>query len=282
MGVCCSSFEPVAQVALKFPGGTRGIRYDSGAFVPCDINSWIREVSHSSTWTSWVCYNDDSSGLGIPQTRKGHCKGVLSWNTERIAWLIHSVPNFPRIFNSKTISELEPGEHIYGQSFFHITLPYSDALLRSVLGQIHYMQAHTFMKQGTIPEFPRTNRIETIRLTDDILHIAKPPSVKTDIYGHLASTYPHPWYVRTWRRGHPIPYTGIHDIELTKHDTTEWSGGSDHSKWAVSDELTWFGDLNRMSSQSNRGGGGVIIRNAELARTMKDLAQTWITGVSKV
>jgi hypothetical protein len=117
--------SPSCQVALKFPGGTRGIRWD-GTFVSCDINSWIKSVAHvSQPWTGWVCYNDETKALGIPQTRKGHCKGIVAWNAERISWLIHSVPNFPRIFTGSEISNIEPGEHIYGQSFAHILTSYS-------------------------------------------------------------------------------------------------------------------------------------------------------------
>jgi hypothetical protein len=278
MGVCCSSFEPVAQVALKFPGGTKAVGWGN-RFIPCDINEWIKSVSHvSKPWTGWVCYNDETKLLGIHQTRKGHCKGIVAWNDDRISWLIHSVPNFPRVFTGTTISELEPSEHIYGQSFVNILTHYNPSLLNSILSQISHMQAHVFIQYGTIPVFPKSNRITTIPLFDDVAHIAKPPSVKIDIYGHLAETHPRPWYVQSWKRGHPIAYTGIHDIQTMRCDTTEWSGSQDHSKWAVSDDLVWIGDLNRMSSQENRGGGGVIIRDAELAQSMKDLARTWIEG----
>lgn len=282
MGQCCSSFQPVVRVALKFPGGTRGIRWD-GTFVSCDINSWIKSVSHvSQPWTGWVCYNDETKALGIPQTRKGHCKGVVAWNAERISWLIHSVPNFPRMFTGSEISNIEPGEHIYGQSFAHILTSYSPSLLHSILAQISHMQAHIFLQQGAIPEFPKSNRITTVPLFDGVVHICKPPTVKMDIYGHLADTHPSPWFVQSWKRGHPIGYTGIHDLQTMKHDTTEWSTTQDHSKWAVSDDLVWIGDLNRMSSQENRGGGGVMVRDAELARCMRNLTQTWIAGKCKV
>jgi hypothetical protein len=44
----------------------------------------------------------------------------------------------------------------------------------------------------------------------------------------------------------------------------------------------WIGDLNRMSSQENRGGGGVMVRDAELARCMRNITQTWIAGKCKV
>lgn len=278
MGQCCSSFQPSFHVALKFPGGTKAIRYADGEFVPCDINAWLKSVARvSRPWTGWICYNDETKLLGITQTRKGHCKGVVAWNDERISWLIHSVPNFPRTF-APEISNIEPGELIYGQSFASLTMAYSSARLHSILAQISYMQAHVFMQQGAIPEFPKSNRITSIPLFDDVVHICKPPTVKSDIYGHLAETHPSPWHVQSWKRGHPIGYTGIHDIQTMRHGDTEWSSSQDHSKWAVSDDMTWIGDLNRMSSQENRGGGGVVIRDRALAQSMRNLMQTWVTG----
>ena len=54
----------------------------------------------------------------------------------------------------------------------------------------------------------------------------------------------------------------IKSIQITDPECT-FSETLDHSKWAISVNKDWvfIGDLNRMHSQKNRGGGGILIRN---------------------
>lgn len=278
MGQCCSSNEPIVKVALKFPNGTNAIQYDSDTFVPCNINEWLQQL-YTDSWSNWVVYNDETKLLGNNDHKKGHCKGIVAWNKTHVSWLIHSVPNFPREFTGTSISKLEPNEHIYGQSFLYLKMKYNESLLASVLDQVQKMEAHIFMYNGVLPSFTKEKQVSHIELVDTITHVGKPPSVHIDIYHYLKQKYPGTWYVQTWKRGYPVAYAGVHDIQTMKHGSCVWSGSQDHSKWGVNEEgYVWIGDLNRMSSQEKRGGGGVILHHPALAKQMKELLTTWVTG----
>jgi deoxyribonuclease-2 len=277
MGQCFTCLkEDDIHVALKFPHGTDGIMFDSGVgFIPCDINEWIRALYKKHEWTEWIAYNDETGAFGNNQHKKGHCKGIIAWNTERISWLIHSVPNFPREFTGKTISDIEPSECIYGQSFVFTTVPFTVDMLKRILTQVHFMEAHVFL-QHTLYALPiaiKSNEFSKIKLSESMTHIAKPPSLHMDIYEELVLDHSSKWQVQTWKRGHPLdPSNVIVDIENMGYTTTEWKCSQDHSKWAVNAlDVCWIGDLNRMSSQANRGGGGLVIRHPALANGLREL-----------
>jgi hypothetical protein len=45
----------------------------------------------------------------------------------------------------------------------------------------------------------------------------------------------------------------------------------DHSKYACNDEYVIIGDLNRMTTQFERGGGGILIKDKKLATQINKL-----------
>ena len=296
---CCYSFDANAananvndigcskQVALKLPHGISGLHYcnKQKRFVKCsDINSWLSNLYLGKIWQNWQIYNDETSHLGDNHHKKGHCKGIVAWNSSRISWLCHSVPNFPRLFSGDSISEIEPGELIYGQSFQYIELDFTVDLLTRILNQLKIMEAHIYIEQLNMNTFNqlyllKSKTICELKLSDTITHIAKSPSYHIDIYNDvLASHYPNvEWYVESWVRGHHIDIrldsALIKDIKKLHFDETEYKETQDHSKWATTKngEYYWVGDLNRMTSQYSRGGGGFVCKDADVARAFYQL-----------
>jgi hypothetical protein len=280
----CECCDPVVRrVALKLPNGTRGIQYDDAtdAFVPCDINEWLKTLFTDAAY--WLVYNDETKLFREAKRAKGHCKGIVAWNHEHIAWLIHSVPNFPRAFDGASISPLEPSEHIYGQSFCYLRVPYASETLDAVLTHVSHMDADVYLHKLPSRHVHRPRAPDPTALGrydfGAYTHLCKPPALRVDVYRDLQATFTGTWYVQTWRRGHPVEYAGIHDVYSLRHGTTQWTSTQDHSKWGVSNtDLVWFGDLNRMSSQESRGGGGLVFRDRKLAAAMRALVLTWVTG----
>ena len=274
MGVCCGKESNEFHVALKCPNGTQGLMYQPNlGFIECEINTWLDALYRHSTWHHWVAYNDETSLLGNTQHKKGHCKGLVAWNMDSISWLIHSVPNFPRFFTGTTISSIEPSETIYGQSFVYVTMAFSQPKLIAILNQLQIMQAHVFMEKGIVP-FPDKHKptdFSTISISERIVHIAKPPSLHMDVYQHLLVAYPGKWRVQTWKRGHHVPPDEIEDIEFMKCKSKEWKTSQDHSKWGINEQECWIGDLNRMTSQESRGGGGLILKESDLVDAFRSL-----------
>ena len=96
----------------------------------------------------------------------------------------------------------------------------------------------------------------------------------------MAKEFLYIWKVETWIRGHHIleePLLDtislnlsnkIIDITSLQFENIKWSEKQDHSKWATSSPSGshyWIGDLNRMTSQYKRGGGGFICLDPLLA-----------------
>jgi len=259
--------EPITKIALKLPHGTNGVYYDK-EFIPCDINEWLTNLYKDSTWKEWIIYNDDMHHVGgKTHSTGGHCKGILAWNDTHLSWLVHSVPNFPREFTGSTISPLEHSEHIYGQSFFYIMRPSTPEFVNKAIEQLHCMKAHS------TETAPHSSKTETLIFSPTITHIAKSPQDETDIYSHYLTMYDSDWYAETWKRGSPIksPWLQVKDITDLCINKIYYKESQDHSKWAVSNQYYFIGDLNRMTSQAKRGGGGFLVKDPEIAKAFRAL-----------
>jgi deoxyribonuclease-2 len=304
--LCCYNKSSIIKlVALKLPHGSKGIKYceQTGGFIHCDINTWLSQLYLNSEWTNWQIYNDETGHIINEHDdihhKKGHCKGIVAWNNKRISWLCHSLPNFPKFFDGKIISDIESGELIYGQSFQYIELDYSEEMITNIIKQLDIMEANIFSNSASggrsDSQIKITNLKQnwwqggciTLKLTDTITHIAKPPYCHIDIYSdYLVEEYNHFWKVETWIRGHHIleePLTEIllnsssHkiiDITSLQFEDIKWTEKQDHSKWATtspSGSHYWIGDLNRMTSQYKRGGGGFICMDKNIASAFNKL-----------
>ena len=276
MGSCfsCLCNTIAVHVVLKLPHGHKGLLYNNGEFHPMDsVQDWVQSL-YSVGWEGWAAYNDETS-LTTKKT-KGHCKGIVTWNKNKIGWLIHSVPNFPTEMTTTSISPILPSELIYGQSFVYIELPYSKEKLESILKQIEWMDANIFLNNNMITpdSYFTTTGIKTMVISSSISHHSKPSHYIMDIYGeHLCELDSSTWYVETWRRGSPIQKTipNLHDVKNLSWFAINYKESQDHSKWAVSNRYVWIGDLNRMESQMKRGGGGVVIRDSAMVKAFKGL-----------
>lgn len=292
MGQClCSSsetnetFNKSTKVALKLPHGLNGLEYNSSfkSFVPCTIQSWLSELYKHSKWTNWVAYNDQNHQH---HTKKGHCKGIFTWNDTHVSWLCHSVPYFPKEFTGTTISDIDPSEQIYGQSFHYYECAITKDLIKGIFHQLYTMNACPIIEHYTGTQTWTSERL-TFRgeliftklvLADNMVHLAKSPNGVVDIYSQcLAIYYPTTWKVESWIRGHEIttPCPFVKDIDKIFYKKCKYKESQDHSKWAVSDkEWYWVGDLNRTTSQFHRGGGGFVGTDQGIANAFRSLIQT--------
>lgn len=281
MGNCftCTTSVPKVHVAIKLPHGLNAMVYEesSSAFQSHDsINEWLSSLYAKSKWTGWLVYNDETGQLGDNGHTKGHCKGIVAWNYTHVSWLIHSVPNFPRMFTGSTISDIEPSEHMYGQSFCYSEYPRNDSLVEQIIQQVRLMEAHVFMEQNipNVPVVKKDKQVHTLVLMDGLTHVAKSSIHTIDIYSdYLAKQDKSTWYVETWQRGSAITKKcdNVKEVHTVKFNDIEYKESQDHSKWACSDSQCWIGDLNRMKSQSKRGGGGILITHPAMAKAFRSL-----------
>eukprot|EP00042_Codosiga_hollandica_P034778 m.248760 g.248760 ORF g.248760 m.248760 type:complete len:291 (-) comp54491_c0_seq1:3029-3901(-) len=91
----------------------------------------------------------------------------------------------------------------------------------------------------------------------------------------LAPTYESGFMVMSWIRGDPYGPACPPSFNYTTLDITQvdygfpgfaWAEDDDHGKWGVASALpvVCFGDINRMTTQANRGGGAVCMENYPL------------------
>jgi len=287
MGICYSTEETdnIKFFALKIPNGTQYLHYDNKykKFIHhANINTWIQNLYSQSRWTNWLIYNDDTSKLGIPHTKSTHSKGILTWSSNRIGWLCHSVPNFPSYFDGKNISEIEQSELIYGQSFQYIEIPFNVDLLDNILQQLFimniniYIELHSsnYVNFDTI-KFKNINNFNTIKITDDIIHVAKPQFINLDIYSkYVAKDFSYSWKIETGHSNYKIEEktSNIQDIKTIKFENITFNSNQDNSKWAVTtDQFYWIGDHNRIISHLSKGGGGFICKDLDLVLCLQDI-----------
>lgn len=283
-------------------------------FINCNINEWLADLYKGSLWTHWVAYNDEIPDLEKTNEdthdnkhTAGHCKGIVAWNASRLSWLCHSVPKFPSKFNGNFISIIEESETIYGQSFHYTEVALSEKVTAvKVLKQLLIMHANVYLTSPNLPSnklvpmilllspvgattLEVNNGFGTMFLTPDIFHIAKPPKLHLDIYEELAKLATldvktkSKWYIETWIRGHHLEKNDQQmstclDITELQLNSVSWKSSQDHSKWAVSgqgEKFYFMGDLNRMSSQLSRGGGGMLCEDEQLANALFAMIRGW-------
>jgi Deoxyribonuclease II len=307
--LCGDEDKDIFKVALKFPHGITGIVYKDEFEKTESIDDWIQSLYKNKKWTGFIVYNDQTDHLKAPSFEgeksiegkekedeenkkpfcphtKGHAKGIVAWNEKKVSWLIHSVPNFPRYFDGETISPIEKSEHMYGQSFMYVEV--SSNLCQEIVNCVHKMHANVYLSKNEPPLAnsrikPKDAKFQELHLNEFISHVAKPPALKQDIYKHIANYEEGEWLVETWKRGHEIeegqeitccwngPKSSIREVKRLSWKDVEWKESNDHSKWAVSESYVWIGDLNRMTSQFTRGGGGFLIKNPKLAKAFRKL-----------
>ena len=272
----------IKKVAIKFPNGNYGIEYNDNlkVFTRCsDLDIWLMNLYKNKSWKSWILYNDETDKINYHHTRKGHCKGIVAWDDKRISWLCHSAPNFPRYFEGNSISKIEHGELIYAQSFQYIEIDYSESMIIDIINQVHLMEANIYFEKNNSfkinPIIDDKQHISVLKISDHITHLAKTPHYEIDIYGdYIAKIYNYNWKIETWLRGHLITTIteNISDVNSVRFDNFSYTEKHDHSKIGSTNQgFYWVGDLNRMTSQYKRGGGGFICFDKDLADALDKL-----------
>lgn len=256
---------------------------------------------------AWIMYNDEL--LGSELTTYAHSKGVLAADASSGFWLVHSVPRFP-VPPSDTPSYYYPSyETENAQSFlcvtytkdaintvadlFLINKPYvfSSNLptnLVSVYPSIDFVLAKDWIKDAYATSSKLTSRSGV-----SFVAFAKNSAWAKDLYEDLVSvTFGQSMSIQTWREGtltNLMPsycspaykYNNINVLSLQAHaidiaKSVTWSYTKDHSKWGItlSGGISCIGDINRMFSQSKRGGGTVCFTNPAVYQSMKSLILT--------
>jgi len=251
-----------------------------------DINIQIKK-EFDEKYNQWIVYNDEIPDLpqiysSFPSnyiySGNAHAKGILAWNTKSIKWLIHSVPKFPKEFDgTNQFPDIDHGELEYGQSFVCLTLTISH--LDSILKQLFIMHPNVYLsninninniKLDSYKNLWKTNNYNIYKINDELHHIAKSPYYHQDLYEDIViPEFKGNCLTETWIRGHHCSESEQCKMvpKIKWQNGISYSFTRDHSKYCVSD-CGWvmIGDMNRMTSQFKRGGGGLVIQNENIVK----------------
>jgi len=257
------------SVCLKAPNGKNA--QHGGDCIPINIDDWIRQ-SLSPT-SNYIVYNDEHPPPGPLNGEGGHCKGIIFWDTESIQWLVHSVPKWPASISP--ISSIPDGETEYGQSFACIKIPFDQTMIKSIAKQIGIMQAHVYMINGiSVPKVAATNLCNIVTLTPQLHHVAKHSKWAKDIFEDcIAQKYGGKCITETWSRpGQPATKNVSRANQIVWPCGVKYNKEQDHSKICLAAKpWVYVGDINAMTSQFHRGGGGFMISDESLWNSMANI-----------
>jgi len=279
-----ASDDPNIKKVVKSPN-----RLDQGkGALNLTLNSVFTKPGAS---TGWILYNDEKppQATGPDDGNLGHTKGVIAFDvTSKTAfWLLHSWPKYaaPQATAMPT--------PMYGQTYLCISIDLATAA-RIATQMATHQEPQVFL--------PRVATLDAssplVALTKPLQAKPAPDANSQDFKsrGGLAfkvlaknrewgQDFWNGWVgpqlgadmdVETWIRG-PIPPVvdtdGIHktfDIKFINLGPLgahwAWPETQDHAKWGITTTDDWIcvGDINRMISQRQRGGGTIAFQNRTL------------------
>lgn len=239
---------------------------------------------------NFIIYNDESPLDNQPYNFKlGHTKGILAFSEDGGFWLTHSVPKFA--LGPTQVSQYQgitTNAHMYGQSFFCKSFTVSQ--LNDIAGVLLYN--HPNIQDMTLhitnyanltalskQQYQTSHSCETLTV-ENLTVFAKSKEFGKDLYGDcIAPYYQSNLKVESWLRGDLIgavcnDYKIVDGLSI-QLDSNDFSEHQDHSKYAVGeDSLVCFADINRMTTQFQRGGGAVCFQDKSLHTLMESMIQT--------
>ena len=278
--------------------------YDAAAYLNGSSNALsttIQQVYNApATSIGWLQYNDEDPA-GVSHDSNGHTKGVIGFDASGGFWLVHSVPRFP-----PTPYTYPAYATKYGQSF--MCMSYSLSMLNKMGTNLLLNEPYVF--SSNVPaslssQVPNINAVLAKQWNTKVG--ASASQILTTLGGASFTTFAKndKWgkelwqdlvapglksslLVETWMNGSggkinttcPLDSPDVFDISNIDAFANKWSVTQDHSKWGVSTPSSptpWgcIGDINRVTSQSSRGGGAACISNAAYAKSLNSIIQSY-------
>lgn len=242
--------------------------------------------------TGWILYNDEmpADAKRSDSSQFGHTKGVIAFDTssKTALWLLHSWPKYadPRATGMPT--------PIYGQTFLCLSLALDTASqIADQMRNHQEPQVYTprvpetldkrdplyLLTQTLQPNAPGDSNVIDCRTRGGLAFkvIAKNRKWGKDFWNDLVGpTLKADMDVESWIRGKIPPVLdsdGIHKTFDVKYIDLSplgvpwtWPETHDHAKWGITVDSNWVcvGDINRMVSQENRGGGTIAFQDPNL------------------
>lgn len=272
---------------------------------PNDFPPLIAATDLNSETDTYIIWNDDATnGTDKPvyDDHFGHTKGVLVFNQEKGMYIIHSLPRFPFHDNDgKIISELPSNAGYYGQTFFCMSINFSE--IPNILQSLSVIKPHVLL-HNISDEFGPDTAIN--KLIEDLaqerfintslqrqIDISTIKGKKINLFlkdknmelpwdTAIPNFYEDSFFVETWTKPALLPNICTTDRSVFNMKTMNFLDHQlldteDHSKWGVSvkKNIVCYGDLNRTQSQKKRCGSIACFEDTEIAKLVKGFIEDY-------
>lgn len=297
-------------IMLKPPGGAKYIYIDTGGkktmssirdgALAHTLAPMLNSVRNMAPSFGFLSYSDQPPGASALKNVFGHSKGVVMADskTTTALWITHSTPQFPF---SRDQNRFWPNSgDTNGQTFMCVSLPFS--ALTSVGNHLKNIRAYPFDHDLPL-DFPQNlkdvplwvhsetllGKFQPLRTSGgkELGLMAKPTADEAkdgDLYVKLAKYFKSDMNVQTWgcqpKRDESFCDIGepkVMNVENINTELGSWSTKKDHSKWGVTKEnigWTCLGDMNRATTQYERWGGAVCIKDEKVNKFFNDFAKS--------
>lgn len=259
----------------------------------------------NKTRTSWIAWNDQPPGLDMVGSG-AHAKGVLAFEGQSGFLLRHSVPRFPLQSSLGTYEGFPAYARIYGQTFLCVS--YSTASLDALASQLMLDVVNVYDAQITktaAQQWKNLSMLATPKYQPNrssFAHSMAVPSLGGTIFTDFAKSvqcncelytqfvapaYASDMAVLSW--GRPLmgpgcrPFTRFNVLDIsglvldTPAGKVSYNETKEHSKLGLLEKgnVLCVGDINRMKSQADRGGGTTCFSNAPLWNALAKQIGEW-------
>jgi deoxyribonuclease-2 len=277
---------------MKLPRGTDYYYYDTNTgykYSPHSLNDTsVGALAHTlkQLWnenTNYVIYNDEPPNSDMYNYSVAHSKGVWIWNNTSAILITHSIPKFPQgPKETPYYTGLLSNAWEYGQNVvcFEISIPNVEPTIQSIQKTAPLI----YESEPRIHSVANNNlndNICEIKLIDNITVFIKTEDKHIDIWASCISNYYNSQvFVESWIHGtmdgpfcpptFKWPTLDIGTIEFPEGQIMEEK--DDHSKWGILNEsVVCFGDLNRVTTQMERGGSVYCWEDTTLWMALKNI-----------
>lgn len=260
------------------------------------VSRTLDQLYEKKSALTYAMWNDEPPGSHPFGPPYAHEKGVIAFDGKMGFLLIHSVPKFPMVLRGQSSSRKSYREGIaskptYAQSFLCISIGKDSLSTIDKLLNIQKLNIYDSADNAHVGVPGLRGQVEGVAMTMSVQSFggktfevfSKSNTYGQDIFSALLAPHFRTHFIaQTWQGGGgDMPNCCLRYMVMTARtieiDGQRWKSGSDHSKWAVSEDGAIFclGGVNRQDGQLKRGGGLYCIKDFQIGKQMRQAISSY-------
>ena len=204
----------------------------------------------------------------------------MAYTATEAIYLAHSIPGFPVVNGDQIVLDVPDSGTLYGQSFMCVEITPSQLYDIAGMMKINFpnvyasvVKSNNLNVSSLVSEEWSNGKTLTLSLGNGLTYLCKSEAANIELWEDLVCPYYGLGFnVQSWGRPYMDSYCtpdytyDALNVAEEKVGSLWWTGYYDHSKWGVSStgSITCVGDINRMTSQAQRGGGVLCFEDEDL------------------